>query len=939
MTRLTNDDTEQGLDSLSSTSRQQTQHAAEDTQSPHHVDTVDCVNTPSPRRAGVADKHTPDSGISSKDPTRTTDNHPGETTMLDTLADITNISSEDEDDLMIRSMASVKLLSGNKSLVKPSGSEVACSPPSKIPVPVKHEAGRMPLSDKGIVPEILIIDQTPLVYVPSSLESHTKQVCQQESPDKIHQATTQGRKQVTHPTTVAEKLSVAFRGQAARNQPQHAAGISTKSSSSSGTTLSSDDMNQTVIAKIGGSLPPPDVLGLSPTDGDLAGWPLPVECGPPPSSPVITGLLGKVALYNDTPEECFRHASPRRLFIQTSDITEFTEHETSHDVQNLNAGHTSVAVTKPDNDQSLMALAHSMAVTDRTKSCDLSVLHTDSTELAPYMASVADSTKTSVTTLPHLLDTALDMTKDELPTSATLASQNVSRDGKKVEDQGVSSRNHVLRSSYTLEHPSPALLAQAKLPSEAGADGGSYELTCSMEDLRLKPVQRRLSYTDPDGGRSTGDARSDDKEKIGDSVETQKVAAKEEGLSEGEITEAVLDKDTVVTVRETNMDIGSETNVAIEGGEHALLLETRKHTSDMKEDLSCGKTEEHIHRRNGFVVTKEPRVTSEMSEDLGVAVIRDITRDKASLHDEREGKQEHLQRYLHTLSQMPPFCHATDDADLHDHTETRSQTTELDDTNVSSLVAPLDIEALASLSEDDLLNVQQVYFERLREQLVREQQQQLGKLLAEQQKQQMLFQREILAQERDLLSQHRTSGDTSRHSSRSSTGERKNVSAQEERKRRRRSNEENGQCRKHSSRDKHRVDSHTVMNGYGHSEATIASHVNDNSVSSTDHIGPLRTDHRPINAAVPKVSFDMSSVSDEHWRSHTPERRRRCHSELAVGWTDMSYTSPLVTLSRMSSPHRASTPQHHRSRPSPGSRGSFHRLHLSVGCQVWSLLQ
>ena len=935
MTRLTNDNAEQGLDSLSS----QAQHAAEDTASPQCVDTVDCVNTPSPRRAGVADKHTPDSGISSKDPTRTTDNLPEETTMLDTLADITNISSEDEDDLMIRSMASVKLLSGNKSLAKASGGEVVCSPPSKIPVPVKHEAGRLSLSDKGIVPEILITDQAALVDVPSSLESHTMQVYQQESSHKNHTATAQSKKQVTHPTTVAEKPSVAFRGQTARNQSQHAAGISTKSSSSSGTTLSSDDMNQTVIAKIGGSLPPPDVLGLSPADGDnIAGWPLPVECGPPPSSPVITGLLGKVALDNDTPEECFRHASPRRLFIQTSDIVEFTEHETGHDIQNLNAGYTSVAVTKPDNDRSLMALAHSMAVTDRTKSCDLSVLHTDSTELAPYMASVADSTKTSVTTLPHLLDTALDMTKDELPASATLASQNVSRDGKKVEDEGVSSRKHVLRSSYTLEHPSPALLAQAKLPSEAGADDGSYELTCSMEDLRLKPVQRRLSYTDPDGGRGTGDARSDDKEKIGDAVETQKVVAKEEGLSEGEIREAILDKNTAATGRETNLDIGSENNVAVENGENALLLEPGKHVLEMKEYLSCGKTEEHIHRRNGVVVTKQPHVTSKMSEDLGVAVIRDIKRDKANLHDEREGKQEHLERYLHTLSQMPPFCHATDDADLHDNTETRSQTTELDDTNVSSLVAPLDIDALASLSEDDLLNVQQVYFERLREQLVREQQQQLSKLLAEQQKQQMLFQREILAQERDLLSQHRTSGDTSRHSSKSSTAERKNVSAQEERKRRRRSNEENGQCRKHSSRDKHRVDSHTVMNGYGHSEATIASHVNDNSVSSTDHIGPLRTDHRPINAPVPKVSFDMSSVSDEHWRSHTPERRRRCHSELAVGWTDMSYTSPLVTLSRMSSPHRASTPQHHRSRPSPGSRGSFHRLHLSVGCQVWSIL-
>ena len=935
MTHLTNDDTEQGLDSLSSTSRQQAQHAAGDTTSPQHVDAVDCVNTPSPRRAGVADKHTPDSGISSKDPTRTTDNLPEDSAMLDTLADITNISSEDEDDLMIRSVASVRLLSGNKSLVKASGSEVTCSPPSKIPIPVKHEAGRLPLLDKDIIPEIHITDQTAIVDASSLVETDATQVCQQEFPHKNHAAPAQSKRQVTHPTTVAEKLSVAFRSQAARNKTQHAAGISTKSSSSSGTTMSSDDMNQTVIAKIGGSLPPPDILGLSPADGDLAGWPLPVECGPPPSSPVITGLLGKVALDSDTPEECFRHASPRRLFIQTSDITEFTEHESSHDMHNLNADDTLVAVTKPDSDQSLAALAHSMAVTDRTKSCDLSVLHTDSTELAPYMASVADSTKTSVTTLPHLLDTALDMTKDEMPASATLASQTVprdARDGKKVE---VSSGKHLRRSSYTLEHPSPALLAQATtLPSEAGGDDGSFELTCSMEDLRLKPVQRRLSYTDPDGGLGTGSTCTKDEEKTQGAVQTQKVVANEEELSEGKIREAVLGKDTAAIGRETNLDIGSETNVAVEDGENALLVEARNDILELKEDLSCGKTEEHAHGINEVVVRKKTPVTSV----LGVEVIRDMNGDKAHLHDEREGKQEHLERYLHTLSQMPPFGHATDDAELHDHTGTSgSQTTELDDTNISSLVAPLDIDVLASLSEDDLLNVQQVYFERLREQLVREQQQQLGKLLAEQQKQQMLFQREILAQERDLLSQHRTSGDAIRHSSKSSTADRKNVTPQEERKRCRRSNEDNGHCRKNSSRDKHRVDT----NGYEHSvsEAARASHVTDNSVSPTDHVGPLRTDYKPSNASVPKVSFDMSSVSDEHWRSHTPERRRRCRSELAVGCVDMSYTSPLVTLSRMSSPHRASTPQHRRSRPSPGSRGSSHRLQLSVHCQVWSILQ
>ena len=977
---------------LDSPSSESSQHVAENVLSPQRVDTVDSVNTPSPRRTDAADKNTPDSGISSKDPTRTTDNLREESAMLDTLADITNISSEEEEDLLIRTMAGVKLLSGGtdvQKLAKVSGSEITCSPPSKIPVlvNVKHDVDtcQLPSKDRSL-PQTLATDQQAiLVQVTSSKKGsdgtvvQTKPVCQQDMPHKTHTLEID-KGQVTHPTTVAEKLSLAFQGQVARNQSQHAAGNSIKSSSSSGTTLSSDEMNQTVIAK-SESLPHPNVSGASHVVDGLAGCPI-TSYGSPQGKPVITGLLGKVALDSDTPDDCFQHMSPGGAFIEASDVgpvfnVEFTVHEQA---MSLKADHhASVTERKLDSDPSLTALAHSMAVTERTKSCDLSFLCTDSTELAAYMVSNADSMKTSITTLPHLLDMTKCDDPDKSPMDVSLSQQNVSAGTSNGKKMGESLRKHVRRSSYTLEHPSPALLAQTLTPAVAG-DTETFELTSSMEDLKLKPVQRRLSYADTDVGQGT--VVTEDKcvnNSNKDMAETQDTVAKEAALvkdtvlTEGVIGEGASGKEMAADSREekTTNEIGGK------------VVDTREHnpggkTVESREHLPGGKTAElRVHKRGmKETVVREgqqarvttPAVTCEVAVSSELA----LGRDKPSLHDEREGKEEHLHRYLHTLSQMPPLTNPSDDDELHNRTETCSipEMGDLNDTNTNSLVAPLDIDALASLSEDDLLKVQQLYFEKLREQLVQQQQSQLATLLAEQQKQQMLFQKEILAQEHDLLSQHRTSGDTSRHDSGdtsrhtsgdtsrhsgqsrkpSKTAERKKVVSQEERKKRRRSNQENGRYKHHSEsmRDNGYVPSLancTEMNGYGRYSSGITRHSDytdatpDNSVLSIDRvstIGPLETDQRPVSA--PKVSFDMSSVSDDHRRCHTPERRHHSGHQLAVGWADRSYTSPLVTLSRMSSPHRSSTPQHHRSRPSPHCKGARHRLHLPVDSQVWCTL-
>ena len=1016
-TSVMTDDTRQRLDSSSSESSQQPQHVAATTSSPQHVDkencgnmpspqhinTADCVNTPSPRCTDAADKNTPDSGISSKDPTRTTDNLPEENSaMLDTLADITNISSEEEDEedeeLLIRTMAGVKLLAGGTDalkLVKASGSEVTCSPPSKIPVLVKRDSGlcQSPPTDGSSVLRTLPTNQQVVFVRDVSTEKRStaspKPVSQLDLPQKAC-PTEPHKNEVTHPTSVAEKLSLAFQGQVARNQSQHAAGTSMKSSSSSGTTLSSDEMNQTVIAK-SDSLPFPDVVGTTTVEKDIADHPSSVCYDSPQDKPVITGLLGKVALDSDTPEDYFQQASPGGASVQTDTgpvfNVELNVHKKPMSIKPfpVDNHHAAVPEQKPNSSES--AQAHSLAETEGTKSCDLSVLCTASTELAAYMASNADSMKTSATTLPHLLDTSRDPGKCDTksPEDALTSQQNMSG-RKKTEEANQSSENvdgenpsegrvkkHVRQSSYTLDQPSPALLARTKLAP--GVGGETFELTSSMEDLRLKPVQRRLSYTDTEGAQGTGETAVVGDMTVNDrgAAETQDTGARDTMLvtdtakTEGVTGNAGLEKENVGHRRKTkvvNEDgrkaveateclSGGKTTKAKEHRAGGKVVEARreKHKGkkvESKEDVYSGKSTKPRTNKGG---RKEAGVRGGKKADVvtspavtSAAGIKDAGREKISLHDEREGKQEHLQRYLHTLSQMPPL---SNEDDLHDP----CPVADLDDTDAGSLVAPLDIDSLASLSEDDLLRVQQVYFERMREQLVHQQQSQLATLLAEQQKQQMLFQKEILAQEHDLLSQHRTSGDTSRRCS-LSTGTSSKVAecnrstCDEERKRRRKSHQETGRMRHHggSMQDYNTHD----MNSYGRSvtnasrpsrvDYTDAISDGDNSMLSTDRVstvGPLGADLRPISASVPKVSFDMSSVSDEHRWSHTPERRTpRHHSSQAVAWADASYTSPLVTLSRMSSPHRASTPQRHKSRPSPGCRGSRHRLHLPVDSQV-----
>ena len=995
-TSVTTDDTRQRLDSSSSESS----HEAETTSSPQrvgkencgnmpspqHIDMADCVNTPSPRRTDAADKNTPDSGISSKDPTRTTDNLPEESSaMLDTLADITNISSEEEDEqeeeeLLIRTMAGVKLLAGGTDalkLVKASGSEVTCSPPSKIPVLVKRDSGvcQSPPTDGSSVLQTLPNQQVVFVRDVSTEKRSSgstalpKPVCQLDLPQNTCPPEPH-KNQVTHPTSVAEKLSLAFQGQVARNQSQHAAGTSMKSSSSSGTTLSSDEMNQTVIAK-SDSLPCPDVVGMTTVEKDDADHPSSVRCDSPQGKPVITGLLGKVALDSDTPEDSFQQASPGGAVVHTDAgpvfNVELNVHKKPMSIKPfpVDHHHSAVPEQQPNGSES------SLAVTEHTKSCDLSVLCTASTELAAYMASNADSMKTSATMLPHLLDTPRDPAKCDAksPEDALTSQQNMSV-RKTTENQSSDGENrsegrvkkHVRQSSYTLEQPSPALLARTKLAP--GVGGETFELTSSMEDLRLKPVQRRLSYEDTEGAHGTGETAVGGDVTVNDrgAAETQDtgdtVLVTDAVKTEGVTSDAGLEKENVGHRRKTKMVnedgrkaveaterlSGGRTTTAKEHRAGGKVVEARreKHRGkkvESKEDVYGGKATRPRTNKGG---RKEAGVRGGQKADVvtGPAVTGAVgTEDRTNLDDEREGKQEHLQRYLHTLSQMPPL---SSEDDLHDPVA---------DLDAGSLVAPLDIDSLASLSEDDLLRVQQVYFERMREQLVHQQQSQLATLLAEQQKQQMLFQKEILAQEHDLLSQHRTSGDTSRRGSLSTgasskVAERNRSTCEEDRKRRRKSHQETGRIRHRggSVRDYATLD----VNSYGRA-VTAAGRLSrgdytdtisdgDNSMMSTDRVstvGPLEADLRPISAPVPKVSFDMSSVSDEHRWSHTPERRTpRHHAGQAVAWADASYTSPLVTLSRMSSPHRASTPQHHKSRPSPGCRGSRHRLHLPVDSQV-----
>ena len=331
-------------------------------------------------------------------------------------------------------------------------------------------------------------------------------------------------------------------------------------------------------------------------------------------------------------------------------------------------------------------------------------------------------------------------------------------------------KTHVRRGSYTLEHPSPALLqstsrsqstnettpnsAPRSRPASAHAHA---EVANSIEDLKTKPVQRRLDY-----GQPTSEAPT--------------------------------------TMAPTPVSPG-----AVSG----------------KSSVKSPKASPPVHSGQGPVVALKGE--SEKAKQFKALASQPVQQVVTQFRDEQEvvdtpsseqmGKQEHLHRYLQTLSRMPPpnaesspephkglyynadvvqtspksqgcldvsklstvrHSHSSVGA-RHHHASSSSGGSDIMppshrqagppplrlrpeciDTATPSSTAegPPVTMGHTSLTEEDLIRHQASYLEDLQQQLLRQQQEQLAQLLAEQQRQQLELQQQLMLQSQQFLLQH-----------------------------------------------------------------------------------------------------------------------------------------------------------------------------------------
>ncbi len=362
-----------------------------------------------------------------------------------------------------------------------------------------------------------------------------------------------------------------------------------------------------------------------------------------------------------------------------------------------------------------------------SKSYDIS-MYTASTELAKYMANSQDTIKSSVTTLPHMATPISEEDEQIIPPVTPTPSTKEPQ----YTDSDMSSKERFKRGSYTLDNPSPALLMstvqspeqeQAPLNVEArpaqqqqnesspaqktgvsnqaelqginldsalSSSVTSFRMTTSMEDLRLKPVQRKLKYEDSEERQSN---------------------------SESNYTNLVQ--------RAANV----EESVTAQQQRREELVMTEK--TDSERD---GK-QEHLHR-----------YLAHLSEMPQLAGHQGATPDRSSKSSPASGYPQshdglnysdissasHSGRQYRVQNQTLP-------ADLG---QVMLSAQELGQAPMSAL----DLESLGSLTESDIMHVQMEYFERLKQHMLQQQQQQLALLVTEQQKQQLLFQQEILKQ-------------------------------------------------------------------------------------------------------------------------------------------------------------------------------------------------
>ena len=388
-----------------------------------------------------------------------------------------------------------------------------------------------------------------------------------------------------------------------------------------------------------------------------------------------------------------------------------------------------------------------------SRSSDTLTAQTCSTDLGRYMVYSVDTLISSGTTLPHVGDVpemeVLPEGEDLTPVpeqdedlASTQKSEtsyamvdNSTKEGKEEAVCMMEGLRPVRRGSYTLDQPSPALVksqctaeevknaeschvhqdsdnekevmtvkrngAEGKVAKKAelneqsapSSESRSFKLTSSMEDLKMKVVQRKLEFD-----------------------EDEEYQQQEIGVPESTNTPAV---------KETSERQGKEEHLA-------RYLENLSQLPGMK---PYKRKVQHTNVGSGKITSTNSTVKDGIS-DINIVP-----------HDTLEMESTNSQRLSAKFTEQLLNQVQIQDFDMD---SLASSNYYQGQENTGNCGVPAG-ETIQHSVEEEFLNTQLDYFETLRQQLINQQQQQLRTLMAEQQKQQLLFQQEILRQGQSLL--------------------------------------------------------------------------------------------------------------------------------------------------------------------------------------------
>ena len=413
-------------------------------------------------------------------------------------------------------------------------------------------------------------------------------------------------------------------------------------------------------------------------------------------------------------------------------------------------------------------------------SSDTTTMQTNSTDLARYMARSVDTLVSSRTTLPYVGDVRDEETAEDLTPvpeqDEDIASTHQSEASKSsAVKEGL---RPVRRGSYTLERPSPALV----------------QSQCTADDINIEKS--------PVVSQESGDEKEVTTVRRNDHSNTN-----ENKMDETKPSESNAEKEVATVKRNDQNDFSEKEKDATKLSETAAEQESSVPSSGTK-SFKLTSSMEDLKMK---IVQRKLDFNDKVKEN-GTSSLQSETKDDGiKVESEKEGKEEHLARYLENLSQVPgikPYKRKIKPTNVESAgwgdmklqinggipntvNSPPQDPLEIESSNSQRLSAKFteqllnqlqeqdfDMDSLASsnyyqfqqnLSQDsavggypspgetiqhsteEYLSRQLDHFETLRQQLINQQQEQLRSLMVEQQKQQLLFQQEILRQGQSLL--------------------------------------------------------------------------------------------------------------------------------------------------------------------------------------------